>query len=63
MVDFVIVEIEDGLTALELQPDESPEAAAVRAGGTLVDPGPYPTYDAACDALDDLQYEGDEERA
>ncbi len=61
MVDFAIIELEDGLTVVELRAAESPEEAAARERGVLVDPGPYPTYEDACDALAEL--EGDDEEA
>jgi hypothetical protein len=60
MVDFAIIEVDDGLTIVELHSGESPEQAAVREKGVLVDPGPFPTYEDACDALTDL--EAEEER-
>jgi hypothetical protein len=63
MADFAIIELEDGLTVVELDDGQSPEDAAVSQGGTLVDPGPYPSYEEACDALVDLQYEDEEEQA
>ena len=62
MADFAIIELEDGLTVVELQRGESPEVAAASQGGTVVDPGPYPSYEDACDALIDLQYEDEEEQ-
>ena len=55
MVDFAIIELEDGLTVVELQHGLRPEDVAVKRRGTLVDPGPYPSYEEACDALHDLQ--------
>jgi hypothetical protein len=61
MVDFAIIELADGLTVVELQRGQSPEDAATSQGGTLVDPGPYSSYDDACDALIDLQYEDEED--
>jgi hypothetical protein len=63
MVQFAIIELPDGLTVVELQPDQTPEDAAAAQGGTLVDPGPYPSYDEANDALIELQTEDEEERA
>ncbi len=63
MADFAIIELEDGLTVVELHDGQSPEDAAVSQGGTLVDPGPYSSYEEACDALVDLQYEDEEEQA
>jgi hypothetical protein len=63
MVQFAIIELDDGLTIIELQPGQTPEDAAASQGGVLVDPGPYPTYEEADDALRDLQDEDGEERA
>jgi hypothetical protein len=57
MADFAIIELEDGLTVVELRRGQDPEETALSQGGTLVDPGPYPTYEEACDALDELQDE------
>jgi hypothetical protein len=61
MVRFAIIEIEDGLTIVEVQPDENPEDVAVKNGGALVDPELYPTYEEANDALIDLQAEDEDE--
>ena len=61
MTNFAIVEVEDGLTVVELRRRQSPEDAALYQGGTLVDPGPYLSYDDACDALNELQYEDEDE--
>jgi hypothetical protein len=52
---FAIIELEDGLTIVEVKPHQSPEDVALRDGGTLIDPGPYATYDEAVDALADLE--------
>jgi hypothetical protein len=51
MTDYAIVEIDDGLTVAEVEPGTTPEQAAVKCGGELIDPGPYPSYDEACDAM------------
>ena len=59
MTQFAIIEVDDGLTVVELKPGQKPEDAALREGGTLVDPGPYSSYEDAFDALTEL--EGDEE--
>jgi hypothetical protein len=61
MASFAIIELEDGLTVVELPNGQSPEDVALSQGGTLVDPGPYPSYEDACDALIELQYEDQEE--
>jgi hypothetical protein len=58
---FAIIELEDGLTIVEVKPHQTPEDVAVRAGGTLVDPGPYASYDEAVDALADLEADEEEE--
>lgn len=61
MSEFAIIEIEDGLTIVELEPGQNPQDVAVRRSGTLVDPGPYPTYEDALDALTELEGEDEEE--
>jgi hypothetical protein len=48
---FVIIEVENGLTIVELAPGESPAETAVRHGGLLVDTGPYRSYEDANEAL------------
>jgi len=62
MVQFAIIEVDDGLTVIELKFGEKPEDAAVRQGGTLVDPGPYASYDEANDALIELQAENEDDQ-
>jgi hypothetical protein len=62
VIRFSIIEIEDGLTIVELQPGQTPEDAAVVHGGVLIDGGPYATYEDATDALRNLEAEDDEER-
>jgi hypothetical protein len=61
MVDFAIIEVDDGLTIIELEPGKNPEDAALKKGGTLVSPGPYSTYEEALDALADFEEEVEEE--
>jgi hypothetical protein len=61
MVQFAIIEVDDGLTVIELKPGEKPEDAAARQSGALVDPGPYASYEEAEDALIELQSEDDRE--
>ena len=51
MVSFAIIELEDGLTVVTIQPGQSPEDAAASQGGSLADPEPYATYEDAYDAL------------
>lgn len=63
MVQFAIIELADGLTVVELQPGQKPEDAAASHDGVLIDPGPYDSYEAANDALIDLQAQDEEESA
>lgn len=62
MVSFAIVELDDGLTIATIQPGQSPEDAAAASHGILVDPGPYATYEEACDALSELESDVEDER-
>jgi hypothetical protein len=61
MHNFAIIELEDGLTIVEVKSHQTPEDAALKEGGTLVDPGPYTSYDDAVDALAELEEEGEED--
>jgi hypothetical protein len=60
MADFAIIEVEDGMTVVELKPHQTPEDAALKEHGTLIDPGPYKSYDDALDALAELEAEDEE---
>lgn len=60
MVYFAIIEVDDGFTIIEVKDEQSAEEIALRDGGILVDPGPYSSYEEACDALDQLEVEDDE---
>jgi hypothetical protein len=62
MVSFAIIELEDGLSVATVQPGQTPEEAAIREHGALVDPGPYVTYEEACDAIGELETADDERR-
>jgi hypothetical protein len=61
MVYFAIIEVDDGLTIVELEPGQNAEEAAVSHAGVLVDPGPYPSYEEASDALIALETGEDED--
>lgn len=61
MVTYAIVELDDGLTVTTVQPGQAPEEAAVASCGVLVDPGPYATYEEACDALAALETADEDE--
>ncbi len=56
MLFFVIVERDDGFEIVEVLPGQSPDDAAVAAGGKLADPGPYYSLEEANDALDQLEF-------
>jgi hypothetical protein len=57
MPSYAIIEVEDGLTVVEMEPGTTPEEAAVRHGGVVVDPGPYPSHEEAYDAIVALEFE------
>jgi hypothetical protein len=59
MVSFAIIQLDDGLTIATIQPGQEPEEVATEQHGVLVDPGPYATYEDACDAL--CEWEGEDE--
>jgi hypothetical protein len=42
-------------TIVQVAAGQSPEDAALSEGGTLVDPGPYDSYEEANDALDQFE--------
>jgi hypothetical protein len=48
---FAIIEVDDGLAIAEVASNETPENAASSKGGTLIDPGPYYTFQEAYDAM------------
>jgi hypothetical protein len=58
---FAIIEVEDGLTIIEFEPGGDLEAAAQTHQGTVVDAGPFPTYEAAYDELLNLEANEDDE--
>lgn len=63
MTEFMIIETEGGLTVTQRDPNLSPEDVAAKHGAVLIDPGPYPNYDEAYDALIALRLdEADDER-
>lgn len=54
---YCIIETEDGSTIVEHPPEGTAADVALQLGGTVVDPGPYESYQEACDALEALQIE------
>jgi hypothetical protein len=63
MVRFAIIELDDGLTVVELADGKSPDDAPLSRGGVLVDLGTYSSYDEAYDALITFQDDDEEEQA
>lgn len=61
MPRFAIIEVDEGLTVAELESNETPEDAAQVRGGVVIDPGPYLSYQEACDAMLSLEDESDDE--
>jgi hypothetical protein len=61
MSRFAIIETDEGMTVTELPPGVVAEDTATKHGGVVVDPGPYPTFEDANDAMLALQEEDDEE--
>ena len=55
MVNYALIEVDDGYTVVQFANGESAEEAAIREGGVLVDPGPYMSYEEAYEALDRLE--------
>lgn len=58
---YFILETEDGWTVAEIPPASSAEIAAGELAGSVIDPGPYDSYEDATDALVSLQDELAEE--
>ena len=61
MLRYELIEIDDGLTVVEIPPGMTPEEAARQHGGLLMDPGPYTSYEDAYEALMALKLDADEE--
>jgi hypothetical protein len=58
---YCIIETEGGWTIAEVLPNQSAEEVAGQAGGAVIDPGPYDSYEEAGDALVSLEGELAEE--
>lgn len=61
MPRFAIIEIDSGLTVVQLPKDRSAEDEAVRRGGVVIDPGPYDSYEEAIDAMQSLKLDDEPE--
>jgi hypothetical protein len=51
MLQYELIERDEGLTVAEIIPGLTPEEAAIRRQGLLIDPGPYASYEDAYEAL------------
>ena len=63
MLQYELIETEDGLSVAEIMPGVTPEEVARQRGGLVIDPGPYDTYEDAYDALMALKLDEEEEDA
>jgi hypothetical protein len=61
MLQYELVETNDGLTVVEIPTGCSAEEAAVQQGGLIVDPGPFTSYEDAYEALMALKLEEEDE--
>jgi hypothetical protein len=61
MLQYELIETEEGLAVAEIMPSITSEEAARRRGGLLIDPGPYETYEDAYDALMALKLDEEED--
>lgn len=62
MAFYALVETDDGYTVVQYADDETAEDAALKAGGVLIDPGPYSNYEEAYDALEQLEVFDEEDQ-
>ncbi len=60
---YGIIETENGLTVVEHPEGMTAGETAKRQGAIVIDPGPYDTYEDACDALIGLQEELEDEES
>lgn len=51
MLSYAVIEVDDGLTVVEVDENSTPEQEAERYGGVLVEPTCYSTYEDAYDAM------------
>lgn len=54
---YCIIETEDGWTISEIPTDRTAEDVAAEFDATVIDPGPYDSYEEASDALVSIQGE------
>ena len=51
MALYEVIETDEGLTVVELEPGMPPEETALRHDGIVVDAGPFRSYEDAYDAV------------
>jgi hypothetical protein len=51
MMQYELIETDEGMTVIEIPSGMMPEEAAKQQGGLVVDPGPFPSYEDAYEAL------------
>jgi hypothetical protein len=61
MLRYELIETNEGLTVIEIPPDNTAEDAARQQGGLVVDPGPFTNYEEAYEALMAMKDEENEE--
>ncbi len=61
MTQYELIETDEGVAVAEIATGVTPEEAASRRGGLLIDPGPYDTYEDAYEAMIALKLEEEEE--
>lgn len=54
---YCIIETDDGWTIAEIPTERTAEDVAGQFGGSVIDPGPYDSYEDASDAIVSLQEE------
>ncbi len=61
MLQYELIETNEGLTVIEIPSGSSAEEAARQQGGLVVDPGPFTSYEDAYEALMTLKLDVDEQ--
>jgi hypothetical protein len=61
MLQYELIETNEGLTVIEIPTGVTPEEAALEQDGLVVDPGPFISYEDAYEALMAIKLEEDEE--
>jgi hypothetical protein len=61
MLQYELIETNEGLTVIEIPAGATAEEAARQQDGLVVDPGPFTSYEDAYEALMDLKLDNEEE--